>query len=127
MKLFLDDIREPKECTSYMYKRIGSLNPIYLEDWIIVRTYKDFTSFIDSNKGKITHISFDHDLADCIQLKEQEDPDLWFDFDGNREYTGLDCAKYFKSVYDKENLKYPVLFVHSMNPIGTDRIINLFK
>lgn len=127
MKLFLDDVREPKECVSYMHKRIGNLNPIYLDNWVIVRTYKDFTNFIDSNKGKITHVSFDHDLADCFQLKEQEDPDMWFDSEGNREYTGLDCAKYLKQVYEKDNIDLPIIFVHSMNPIGTQNIINLFK
>ena len=31
MKLFLDDVRIPSDCINYMYKRIGALNPIYLE------------------------------------------------------------------------------------------------
>jgi len=127
MKLFLDDERIPEDCSKYMHQRIGKLNPIYLEEWTIVRTYKDFCAHIDAHFKDITHVSFDHDLADCFQLREQEDPDAWFDFKGNREYTGLDCAKYLKKFYEENGLKRPIMFVHSMNPIGAQRIIDLFK
>lgn len=126
MKLFLDDVREPSECAAYMYQRIGSLNPIYLEDWCIVRTYKEFCDAIANNKN-ITHVSFDHDLADCFQLKESINVDEWFDINGNREYTGYDCAKYLKEFYQSNNLKMPTMFVHSMNPVGTKKIIELFN
>lgn len=127
MKLFLDDVREPKECLAYMHRRIGALNPIYDEEWTIVRTYEQFKGAINDYYGDITHISFDHDLADCFQLKEQLDPDEWFDINGNREYTGYDCAKYLKWFYTENRLELPVMFVHSMNPVGAQKIIDLFK
>lgn len=127
MKVFLDDVRDPKDCAAYMHQRIGKLNPIYLEEWIVVRTYLDFCEAITLNIDNITHISFDHDLADCFQLKESVDIDAWFDVNGNREYTGYDCAKFLKNYYEAMSCNLPVMFVHSMNPVGTDKIIKLFN
>lgn len=64
MKLFLDDVRQPAECASYMHTRIGALNPIYLEEWMTVRNYNEFKKALKKHHCKITHISYDHDLAD---------------------------------------------------------------
>lgn len=126
MKIFLDDVRIPEECAKYMYARIGALNPIYNEkDWVIARTYVQFKETVANYKDQITHVSFDHDLADCFQLKETTNINEWFDVNGNREYTGYDCAKWLKEYYKEKEM--PVMFVHSMNPVGTQRIINLFK
>ena len=122
MKLFLDDVRNPSECVHYMYQRIGKLNPIYLEDWHLVRNYKEFKEFVDKNIGKITHVSFDHDLADI-----HYDPSTWTESFKYHEETGLDCAKYLKQLYEETNTPLPIMFVHSMNPVGTENIINLFK
>jgi hypothetical protein len=119
MKLFLDDIRLPTECTSYMHTRIGSLNPIYLEKWTVVRNYEEFCNTIEMFSDVLTHVSFDHDLAD-------EHYDARND-EGYLEKTGYDCAKFLKQFYTENNLKLPILFVHSMNPVGTQNIINLFK
>lgn len=132
MKVFLDDVRVPNDCLSYMYNRIGHLNPIYnAGEWYIVRNYPEFVRTIDRFKGEITHISFDHDLADGHYHKNMQEGVLNYeseDFKSN-DYnkTGYHCAKYMKEVYEKEGLKQPVLFVHSMNPVGTENIINLFK
>jgi len=129
MKLFLDDIRQPKDCIHYMNKRIGALNPIYLEEWNVVRNYDEFVEAITNNYGKITHISFDHDLSD-----EHYDPMM---YEGQTEYnelynkftekTGYECAKWVKEFYKEKNKQLPVMFVHSMNPTGTQNIINVFK
>jgi len=130
MRLFLDDVRVPEDCLAYMYKRIGTLNPIYAEEWEIARTYEQFKSFIiyaHETGNVITHVSFDHDLADMWDLGEDTPTADWFDFENNKEYTGYDCAKFLKEFYEKNNLKFPVMFVHSMNPIGTERIIKLFQ
>jgi hypothetical protein len=35
--------------------------------------------------------------------------------------------KYMKWFYDENRIPYPIMFVHSMNPVGTEKIINLFK
>lgn len=62
-KLFLDDIRNPTECSLYMYKRIGKENLSYLdEDWVVVRNYSEFIGAI-FDRGLPNLVSFDHDLA----------------------------------------------------------------
>jgi len=128
MKVFLDDVRNPKDCIGYMYTRIGSLNPIYLEDWIVVRNYDEFVSVISNNINEITHISFDHDLAD-----EHYDPAMYYGVEKYNELagkfiekTGLDCAIWLKEFYLSKSKSLPTMFVHSMNPVGTKNIINVF-
>lgn len=123
MYIFLDDIRQPEEAALYMQPRIGVDNLLYVtKEWLIVRNYKDFVKAIEMLAGQITHISFDHDLADI-----HYNPATWTESFKYHEETGLDCAKFFKEFYDSKELEYPILFVHSMNPIGTENIINLFK
>jgi hypothetical protein len=127
MKVFLDDVRIPMDCIPYMYKRIGNLNPIYLEKWEIVRSYEEFVKFVSENYMNITHISFDHDLAD-----EHYNPAM---YDSAEEYsklefkekTGYDCAIWLKNYYAEKSISLPIMFVHSMNPVGTENIINVFK
>lgn len=123
VKLFLDDVRNPEDCVGYMYKRIGKLNPVYLEGWIVVRNYQEFVFAIEQYAGMITHVSFDHDLADEHYTALINNTDI----SNCKEKTGLDCAKFLKSYYQKLNLPLPVMFVHSMNPVGTENIVNLFK
>lgn len=128
MKLFLDDVRSPMDCIPYMYKRIGALNPIYLEGWNIVRDYDSFCKAIDKYGDEITHISFDHDLADGHYHESMDKGREAYEehLKTVREKTGLDCAKYFKEKF-KDKQVWPQLFVHSMNPVGTENIVNLFK
>lgn len=132
MKIFLDDIRNPKDCVSYMYYRIGKLNPIYLENWEIVRNYNQFKNIIINNYNKITYISFDHDLADFHyeysneyydKLSDNQKIDLF----GSIEKDGYDCAKFLKEYYNIKNKELPIILIHSMNLIGKERIENLFK
>lgn len=131
MKIFLDDYRSPTDCLSYMYLRIGKLNIVYNEgDWYVVKNYPAFVKAINRFKGEVTHISFDHDLADGHYHQNMQEGVLNYDTEDfnsdDMNKTGYHAAKYFKDLYDKENLQYPMLFVHSMNPVGTDNIINLF-
>jgi hypothetical protein len=69
MKIFLDDVRIPKECINYMYHRIGPLNPIYLEEWVVIKNYYDFVKIVKQNHKDITHVSFDHDLGEDVALE----------------------------------------------------------
>ena len=132
MNIFLDDYRNPPDCATYMYKRIGKLNPIYLEEvWFVVRNHPDFVKAIDRFKGNIETISFDHDLADGHYHQNMQEGVINYDsadFQSD-EYskTGWHSAKYLKEVYAKERLPLPQIFVHSLNPVGTENIINLFK
>lgn len=129
MKLFLDDIRIPIDCVSYMHSRIGFMNPIYLEDWKIVRNYSEFIKVVEDNYKNITHISFDHDLADEHYNPAMYDDDdyryekLYSEF---KERTGYDCAKWIKEFYIKNNISLPIIIVHSMNPVGTQNIMRVF-
>lgn len=115
-KLFLDDIRMPGNCLSYMHLRIGAKNPIYLEDWEIVRNYDEFVDCIEK-KGLPTHVSFDHDLAEV-----HYDHETWIEGFKYTEETGNDCAKWLVEYVRKNNLELPICFVHSMNPVGTENI-----
>lgn len=113
MKVFLDDDREPDQCYPYMVKRIGKEAEIYLQDWRRCHGQTSFISVLIDNYREITHISFDHDLCD-------------HDING-RELTGLNCAKYAINLYDHFSLPLPIIYIHSMNPVGAERIRNLFK
>ena len=129
MKLFLDDVRQPKDCTQYMYQRIGPLTPIYLHEWMVVRNYDEFVNAVTNNYNEITHISFDHDLSDehydpAMYQGETEYNELYNQF---TEKTGYECAKWLKEFYQENNKQLPVMFVHSQNPVGCQNIINIFQ
>lgn len=124
MRIFLDDFRLPHDCVTYMQARIGKLNPIYLQEWLVVKNYDEFVKAVSENIDIITHVSFDHDLAD-----EHYAPETWAT-GGDYMYTektGAECAKWMKEFYKKNQTDLPIIFVHSMNPIGTQNIINAFK
>lgn len=132
MKIFLDDYRSPIDCLKYMYQRIGDLNPIYNDaEWFIVRSYPAFVKAVDRFKGEITHVSFDHDLADGHYHQNMQEGVIDYDsVDFNSDdfnKTGYHAAKYIKDVYGSYKLDLPIMFVHSMNPVGTENIVNLFK
>lgn len=124
-RLFLDDERIPIDCAHYMYRR-GVDCRIYHEEWIIVRSYKQFTNWITEN-GLPDIISFDHDLADVFQLKETLDIHEWFDAEGNREYTGMNCAQWLVNYCLDNKKELPSFIVHSANPCGTENINGLLK
>lgn len=126
IKLFLDDVRDPNHCTQYMSRRVGSENAkVYNDEWIIVRNYDQFVEAVNKYNGDISHISFDHDLAD-EHMQEYIDKPFGseLDYSGFKEKTGVDCAKYFIKHY---NGSWPVVMVHSMNNVGSQNIINALK
>lgn len=144
IKIFLDDIRMPSDCLGYMYTRIGKLNPIYASDWVIVRNFDEFCAVVQRAYQKldtITHISFDHDLGEehykdvlldnypekaLISFEEAQ-----IDYSKYKEKTGYDCAKWFIDYYmgfgDNPPFRFPMIFVHSMNPVGALNIKKLFE
>ncbi len=118
MKLFLDDIRYPIDCASYMY-RDGVDCKIYHEEWVIVRSYKKFVEHITKH-GLPDLISFDHDLADISYNPElHQETVVW------HEKTGMDCAGWLVNYCLDNNLKLPRFHVHSANPAGKENIIGL--
>jgi hypothetical protein len=118
--LFLDDVRIPYNCTSYMYLRMSNIS-IYHKEWNIVRSYQDFVNWIEEN-GLPDVISFDYDLADDYSLRESLPFESWFNIKENRVWNGLDCAKFLLNYCKKNNLNLPRCLIHSANPFGTEEI-----
>lgn len=108
-RLFLDDVREPKSVTWV---------EIPTGPWTIVRNYQDFVRTIE-NRGIPDFISFDHDLA-----YEHYQNQLGGKF---TEKTGLDCAKWLIEYCATFGHRIPDFAVHSMNPVGKERISALLE
>jgi len=124
-RLFLDDLRVPLDCPKahYMVYRKIDLK-IYNEDWVIVRSHGQFVKWIQEN-GLPDLISFDHDLGDDSNLKGILPIEEWFDLENNREYTGMDSAKWLVNYCMDNDLKLPEFVVHSANPAGYENINGL--
>lgn len=128
--LFLDDVRTPDMCLNYMYERIGLSVGLYTEKWKVVANYDEYVQAIIAHHHEITHISFDHDLGEDEALaaiergmsKTQARKKL-----KKNVKSGYDCALFTKRFYESLGRPTPVMYVHSMNPVGTQRIINVFK
>lgn len=102
-KLFLDDIRMPKDDT-----------------WDIVRSYDEFVAYIKAN-GIPDIISFDHDLVGEHYKSLFKDPKKHILEEGFIEKTGYDCVKWLV----KNDYKIKQYACHSMNPIGKKNIMCL--
>jgi hypothetical protein len=119
-KLFLDDIRIPKDCVNGLVP--SHLNQFYWgSDWDIVRSFEEFINWITKN-GLPDFISFDHDLAD-----------IHYEMDFNKKYdestierTGLDCAKWLVEYCMEKGNTLPQYIVHSQNPVGKENIRKYF-
>jgi len=106
--VFLDDERIPQ----FVSNKIPNFDSY---EWIIIRNYFEFTDFVDKNIGRISLVSFDHDIDSL-------------------EWNGKDAADYLLEVLMDKNaenpqnkIKLPDFIVHSMNPIGKENIIGLYK
>jgi hypothetical protein len=123
-KLFLDDIRIPKDAINLIPT---DFNKLYWEDdWDIVRNYDEFVQYIEVN-GVPEFVSFDHDLADFHYDFKPEDYENMSEDEmimkfGSMEKTGLDCAKFLVEYCADENIALPDYLVHSANPAGKENI-----
>ena len=116
-KLFLDDLRMPKDVYGYYRQKI------YLdEDWAIVRNYQEFTTIIEE-KGIPDFISFDHDLAD----EHYGEMGSGCQYDEYQEKTGYQCAIWLAEYVVDKMKPLPDYKVHSMNPIGRENIIHYLE
>ncbi len=110
-KLFLDDIRIPKDAIGLIP---DNLNKFYWEnDWVIVRDFHQFCNYLQKF-GLPDFISFDHDLAD--EHYGDFTPVDW------KEKTGYECAKWLVDFCLENSLKIPNYIVHSANPVGKKNI-----
>lgn len=107
--LFLDDIRDPTDCFYFSHLNVNL--EIYLQDWVIVRSYTEFVVWIETNSLP-DFISFDHDLG-LPELPE------------NEEKNGMTCAKWLVNYCLDNQKQLPEYIVHSQNPVGKKNIEGL--
>jgi hypothetical protein len=110
--LFLDDERMPDKVDWVQFPRY--------ETTYIIRTYEGFVKQV-TTYGVPMFVCFDHDLADqhyVAMLAEAEGRPA----DYGIEKTGYDAAKWLVEYCSENKKKFPRHVVHSMNPIGKERI-----
>lgn len=116
--LFLDDVRQPSNCTSYMKTKM------YEElEWDIVRNFNDFVNHIIEN-GLPELVSFDHDLAEAhYHASMYQGSKVYMKYlETVSEKTGMDCAKWLVDYCIDNKKTFPKWVVHSMNPVGKANI-----
>jgi len=112
-KLFLDDLRIPKDAIGLIPDRMNQF--YWSDDWIIVRNFWEFCNYIQKF-GLPDYISFDHDLAD----------EHYIDADST-EKTGYECAKWLVDFCFDNGKSLPDYMVHSANPTGKQNIISYLE
>jgi hypothetical protein len=108
MNIFLDDTRLP---TEVVWLTLPSVK------WKIIKNYEQFINAIKLD-GIPEVISFDHDLG--IDFSPNETIP-------NTEKTGLDCAKWLVDYCLDNSHSLPTYYVHSLNPIGKQNILNFLN
>ena len=125
--LYLDDMRNPRESAGYM--PVGQKAIYLMADWVVVRDYDDFCSYIRKH-GLPNLVSFDHDLADEHYHNMPELPtDAVEEYHGSAyvEKTGYECAKWLTDYCMNERLPLCQYLIHSMNPVGSKNIRALLE
>lgn len=125
--LYLDDDREPWQTGGYIYP--VELRPLYLKGkWNIVRNYYQFVEYITNNELPYV-ISFDHDLGEdeAKALLEQGLSKRIARKHKSTVKSGYDCAVFLKNFCRLNRLKLPIIRVHSLNPVGAERIKQLLQ
>lgn len=128
--LFLDDERNLSDVTWVV------LPSKITNNWIVVRNYDEFVKTVLSF-GTPDYVAFDHDLADehykvmvqevlysqkHTQFIDDEHGGLNVTFDYGSEKTGYDCCKWLVEFCEERQVKFPEFEVHSLNPVGRERI-----
>ena len=120
-KLFLDDVRIPKDAIGLVPDKHNKF--YFSNDWDVVRDYNEFVLYIETN-GVPKFVSFDHDLGDTAmdEYFRNVATNGTLDYDNIEEKTGLDCAKFLVEYCADENQPLPEYLVHSANPVGKRNI-----
>ena len=105
-KLFLDDYRAP-EMVTWVAMPPGP--------WVIVKDCWEFKQAIEQ-RGMPEFIAYDHDLADIHYVG-----------DYTNERNGNHCAEYAVLRCMELDINHPPYVVHSMNPVGAQRIRNTIE
>lgn len=124
--LWLDDQRDPHLPPWKGWHNTPEGTKVY---W--VKNYLEFTNAIYDNPWW-DYISFDHDLATEHYTPEK----YWTNYQASKAHqdkmrptyisrTGEDCARWFVNFYKTQGFRLPKFFVHSQNPVGRDRILEI--
>lgn len=108
-KIYLDDIRTPVE-----------------KDWIVLRNFDEFINKIEEiGLQNIETISLDHDLGESAMNEYFNNikPNFILDYNNITEKTGYDVAKWLVNKSIEEDIKLPIIYTHSANPIGSANIM----
>ena len=124
MKIYLDDVRSPVE-----------------KDWQVVRSFYELSDLVQKvGLNNIDVISLDHDLGDSAMTEYHTNvsPNYKLSYENIDEKTGYDGAKFLvdefyklnperlemsRSDKKKEPIKFPDVYTHSANPIGSANIM----
>jgi hypothetical protein len=127
--LYLDDFREPKHSADYML--IPEATLYRTQNWEVVRSFPEFVAHIERH-GIPQMVSFDHDLASGHYEAHMQQGIIDYDdleaFEKAYEKTGYHCAQWLIEYCSTNQLPLPdIILCHSMNPVGKQNIISLFK
>ena len=119
IRLYLDDIRTPKDPNNEWIEGVSQ--------WQVVRSYDEFVSHIRLNGlENYELISLDHDLGEQAtnEFYKNTQPNYILNYDNIiNEKTGLDCAKWLVAESMTKKIPLPQIYVHSANPIGSANIM----
>jgi hypothetical protein len=119
-KLFLDDLREPRNVFPTTDDK----------EWVVVRNYDQFVATIES-QGLPFIISFDHDLS--LEHYPFMEPDggvsstRIIPYDRYTEKTGYHAAKYLTEYCFEKSLDLPKYYIHTANPVGRENIKSILE
>lgn len=108
-KIYLDDVRTPLDT-----------------EWIVVRSYDSFVEKVSYLELKnIGAISLDHDLGSSAMQEFYHNviTNYKLDYRNIDEKTGYDCAKWLVEHHMRFGGKFPVVYTHSANPVGSSNIM----
>tara|TARA_R110000764_G_scaffold74199_1_gene150775 strand:+ start:208 stop:702 length:495 start_codon:yes stop_codon:yes gene_type:complete len=125
--LWLDDLRNPFLDEE---KRLPKGNGEWDISWVL--NCEQFIKWVELH-GPPDAVSFDHDLAEEHYTPEY----FWGDYEESKKFqewksksykeqTGEGCAKWLKETCELWNLDLPHIFIHSANPVGADKIVEVF-
>ena len=120
--LWVDDKRNPMKDNWLSVCPIGQP---FKTVW--VKSYIQFARYIKKN-GLPDAICFDHDLGDTWRWKVRKVVKMFsyfYDDMEDREYTGMDCAKWLVNYCMDNDCSLPEYNSHSSNHGGNDNIIGL--
>ena len=119
MRLYLDDVRTPKDPNNEWVDGIPQ--------WQVVRSYDEFVAHIRLNGlENYEVISLDHDLGKQAMEEYYNNvhPNYSLNYDNIvNEKTGYDAAKWLVAESMKTGIPLPAVYVHSANPIGSANIM----